>query len=155
MKHLLPRLTYPLSAGLGALALLLWFLLINPSPSTGVIDEQKNMDASALAGADTAHYRGNASWHSVAEHAHAFPAGKTLASKSTVNEPSKRDYVLEIIGLGVTLDKYRQGKLWEALQKGHAYASIREQDKEKYPWSGMEKAGISGGVRVTRWRMVH
>jgi hypothetical protein len=58
---------------------------------------------------------------------------------------ARRDYVLEIIGLGVTLDKYRQGKLWEALQQGDPYASIREQDKEKYPWSGQEKSGISGG----------
>ena len=57
----------------------------------------------------------------------------------------KREYVLEVIGLGVTLDKYRQGKRWEALQNGNAYASIREQDKKKYPWSSLDKAGTSGG----------
>ncbi|MEG1050765.1 MAG: DUF2875 family protein [Janthinobacterium sp.] len=60
-------------------------------------------------------------------------------------EQDKREYVLEVIGLGVTLDKYRQGKLWEALQKGNAYASIREQDKEKYTWDAMQRAGIAGG----------
>ncbi|WP_193317014.1 DUF2875 family protein [Janthinobacterium sp. FT14W] len=61
------------------------------------------------------------------------------------SEQEKREYVLEVIGLGVTVDKYRQGKLWEALQKGNAYASIREQDPKKYPWSSLDKAGISGG----------
>ncbi|WP_181373397.1 type VI lipase adapter Tla3 domain-containing protein, partial [Massilia glaciei] len=60
-------------------------------------------------------------------------------------EQSKREYVLEVIGLGVTLDKYRQGKLWEALQKGSPFVTIREQDKEKYPWSGQDKAGTAGG----------
>nr|WP_314629108.1 DUF2875 family protein [uncultured Janthinobacterium sp.] len=60
-------------------------------------------------------------------------------------EQEKREYVLEVIGLGVTLDKYRQGKLWEALQQGNAYASIRVQDKEKYAWNAMERAGIAGG----------
>jgi hypothetical protein len=29
-----------------------------------------------------------------------------------------RHYVLEVIGLGVSLDKHRQGRLWDALQKG-------------------------------------
>ena len=47
-------------------------------------------------------------------------------------DQSRREYVLEVIGLGVTLDKFRQGKLWEALQKGSPYVTIREQDKEKY-----------------------
>ncbi len=61
------------------------------------------------------------------------------------SEQDKREYVLEVIGLGVTLDKYRQGKLWEALQQGNAYASIREQDKEKYTWNAMQRAGIAGG----------
>ena len=61
------------------------------------------------------------------------------------SEQDKREYVLEVIGLGVTLDKYRQGKLWEVLQQGNAYASIRELDKEKYTWDAMQRAGIAGG----------
>jgi hypothetical protein len=61
------------------------------------------------------------------------------------SDQSRREYVLEVIGLGVTLDKYRQGKLWEALRKGSPHVTIREQDKEKYPWSEQERAGISGG----------
>ena len=60
-------------------------------------------------------------------------------------EQEKREYVLEVIGLDITVDKYRQGKLWEALQTGNAYTCIREQDKNKYPWSSLDKAGTSGG----------
>lgn len=59
----------------------------------------------------------------------------------------RREYVLEVLGLGVTLDKYRQARLWDALQKGGAYTSIREQDPKKYPWSGEDKDG-RGGTRA-------
>ncbi|WP_156484198.1 hypothetical protein, partial [Janthinobacterium agaricidamnosum] len=55
------------------------------------------------------------------------PRQQLTTQKVVPNEQARREYVLEVIGLGVTLDKYRQGKLWEALQKGDAYASIREQ----------------------------
>lgn len=58
-----------------------------------------------------------------------------------------QEYVLEIIGLGVTLDKFRQAKLWDALQKGSSYTSIREQDPKKYPWTGSDKDG-DGGSRA-------
>lgn len=70
---------------------------------------------------------------------------KQQVQLATPTDQEKREYVLEVIGLGVTLDKYRQGKLWEALQTGNAYASIREQDTKKYPWSSLDKAGTSGG----------
>jgi hypothetical protein len=62
----------------------------------------------------------------------------------TASDQAKREYVLEVIGLGVTLDKYRQGKLWEALQAGSPYITIREQDKEKYEWSAQDKVGLGG-----------
>jgi len=65
------------------------------------------------------------------------------AAKPT--ESDKKEYVLEIIGLGVTLDKYRQGKLWEVLQHGNPNGSIREQDPRKYPWPAQDKKGIGGG----------
>lgn len=57
----------------------------------------------------------------------------------------QREYVLEIISLGITLDKHRQGKVWEALQKGDAYSSIRELDPKKYAWQATDKTGVSGG----------
>lgn len=57
----------------------------------------------------------------------------------------KREYMLEVINLGVTLDKYRQGKLWNALQSGNPYTSLREQDPKKYPWTMFDKLGQSGG----------
>lgn len=57
----------------------------------------------------------------------------------------RREYVLEVISMGVTLDKYRQGKLWDVLQAGNAYTSIREKDPKKYPWSEIDKLEMSGG----------
>ncbi|MGG7604472.1 type VI lipase adapter Tla3 domain-containing protein [Massilia sp. BKSP1R2A-1] len=66
------------------------------------------------------------------------------AQAANLSEQQKREYVLEIIGLGVTLDKYRQGKLWEALQAGNPHVTIREQDPKKYPWSESDKGGLSG-----------
>lgn len=60
-------------------------------------------------------------------------------------ERGSREYVLEVIGLGVTVDQYRQGALWKVLQKGNWHASIREQDPKKYEWSQDGKDGVSGG----------
>jgi hypothetical protein len=57
----------------------------------------------------------------------------------------KQEYVLEVISLGITLDQYRQGKVWEALQKGGPYTTIREMDPKKYAWKATDKTGISGG----------
>lgn len=66
--------------------------------------------------------------------------------KESVDGSTSRDeYVLEVIGLGVTFDRYRQARLWDALQKGSAFTSIREQDKSKYAWSALDKNGVSGG----------
>jgi hypothetical protein len=58
--------------------------------------------------------------------------------------PAAQTYVLEVIGLGVSLDKHRQGKLWDALQKGHPFATIREMDPNKYPYSSSDKLGYEG-----------
>lgn len=60
-------------------------------------------------------------------------------------EQGRREYVLEVISLGVTSDKYRQGKLWDVLQTGNPYTSIREQDPKKYPWLESDKLGFMGG----------
>ncbi|UTY57446.1 DUF2875 family protein [Massilia sp. erpn] len=56
-----------------------------------------------------------------------------------------KDYVLEIIGLGATLDKYRQGAIWDALSKGDAYSTVRETDPKKYPWQATDKMQTFGG----------
>lgn len=56
----------------------------------------------------------------------------------------RRVEVLEVVGLGVSLDKHRQGRLWDALKQGHAVATIREQDPKKYPWARQDKFGQSG-----------
>ncbi|MFJ1468953.1 type VI lipase adapter Tla3 domain-containing protein [Massilia orientalis] len=64
---------------------------------------------------------------------------------TTHSEQGRHEYVLEVINLGVTLDKYRQGKLWTALQTGNPYTSLREHDPKKYPWTMFDKLGQSGG----------
>ena len=68
-------------------------------------------------------------------------------ANTTAGKHAQREYVLEVIGLGVTLDKYRQGKLWDALQQGSPFTTIREQDPKKYPWTGTDKDG-RGGTRA-------
>ncbi|WP_137936410.1 DUF2875 family protein [Chitinivorax sp. B] len=74
------------------------------------------------------------------------PAQKAAETPTAVTaQAQQRDYVLEIIGLGVTLDKYRQSALWETLAKGNAYVTIREQNPEKYPWTDLDKIGVGGG----------
>ncbi|MYN10958.1 type VI lipase adapter Tla3 domain-containing protein [Pseudoduganella aquatica] len=68
-----------------------------------------------------------------------------VVSPKAADAPGGKEYVLEVIGLGVTLDKYRQKALWQALVDGNAYTTIREMDPKKYPWSGDDKDGLSGG----------
>jgi hypothetical protein len=64
------------------------------------------------------------------------------AAARTAN--GRREYVLEVLGLGVTVEKYRQGKLWDVLQQGSPYTSIREPDPKKYPWAADDKRGQTG-----------
>lgn len=58
---------------------------------------------------------------------------------------AQREYTLEVLGLGITVEQYRQGKLWKVLQEGGAHASIREPDPKKYPWTDFDKIGQTGG----------
>ena len=71
------------------------------------------------------------------------------ANAANLAKAAPREYVLEVIGLGVSLDKHRQGKLWDALQKGHPFGTIREQDPEKYAWTGEDKLGEEGGASAS------
>ncbi len=71
-------------------------------------------------------------------------ATEKTAQTSQQQDQARREYVLEIIGLGLTLDQYRQGALWDALRQGSPYATIREQDPKKYPWGAQEKKGLEG-----------
>ncbi|MGK5007736.1 type VI lipase adapter Tla3 domain-containing protein [Janthinobacterium sp. LB2P70] len=145
MKSSFPRLRYPLGAAFIALAVL-GALLISPSPFL----LEPTMSSKIwwylqwlllIPPVVAATLLGSRWLHSSKPVAVAKPQVQLAAP----TEQEKREYVLEVIGLGVTLDKYRQGKLWEALQTGNAYTSIREQDKRKYPWSSLDKAGTSGG----------
>ena len=71
------------------------------------------------------------------------------ANVAALAKEAPREYVLEVIGLGVSLDKHRQGKLWDALQKGHPFGTIREQDPNKYAWTGDDKLGEEGGASAS------
>ena len=55
------------------------------------------------------------------------------------DQAKNQQYVLEIIGMGVSFEKYRQGALWEALSGGGSYTSIRDFDPKHYPWNGQDK----------------
>jgi hypothetical protein len=145
MKNPFPRLRYPLGAAFIALALL-GSLLISPSPfllePTMSSNIWKHLQWLLLIPPIVAAILLGSRWlHS----SKPVAAAKPQMQQAAPSEQEKREYILEVIGLGVTLDKYRQGKLWEALQQGNAYASIREQDRKKYPWSSLDKAGTSGG----------
>lgn len=63
---------------------------------------------------------------------------------SSSSKMSGKLYVLEIIGLGVAVNEYRQGVLWDMLKQGSAYQSIIDNDPNSYPWSGSEKMSIAG-----------
>ena len=86
-----------------------------------------------------------ARWTMASKNSQPTPRTQEQTQQVAVSDQAKREYVLEVIGLGVTLDKYRQGKLWEALQAGGPYMTIREQDKQKYEWSAQDKTGLGGG----------
>jgi hypothetical protein len=82
-------------------------------------------------------YRGNTS---------AVPPAHANAPMSapSSDQSHRNEYVLEIIGVGVTLDRYRQGGLWDVLAKGKPYESIRDLDPKHYPWTGSDKVNQSG-----------
>ena len=86
-----------------------------------------------------------ASWVMAAKYAQPGAQVQAQGQQPTVHtDQAKREYVLEVISLGVTLDKYRQGALWDVLHKGSPHMTIREQDKDKYPWSVDERDGQTG-----------
>jgi len=69
---------------------------------------------------------------------------KEHEARERISEQSRREYVLEVLRVGITVEKYRQGKLWHALQQGGPHSSIREPDPKKYPWTDLDKMGQTG-----------
>lgn len=70
---------------------------------------------------------------------------KEQEARERISEQSRREYVLEVLSVGITVEQYRQGKLWHALQQGGPHSSIRESDPKKYPWTDLDKLGQIGG----------
>jgi len=70
---------------------------------------------------------------------------KERDASEKISEQSRREYVLEVLSLGITVEKYRQGRLWQVLQEGGPYSSVREPDPKKYPWTNFDKMGQTGG----------
>jgi hypothetical protein len=60
------------------------------------------------------------------------------------DDQRSREYLLEVVGLGVTLDKYRQGALWDAVANGMPYVSLRDMNPKHYPWTASDKMNQSG-----------
>ena len=65
--------------------------------------------------------------------------------RERMSNQAKREYVLEVLSVGITVEQFRQGKLWHALQQGGPHSSIRESDPKKYPWTRIDKLGQIGG----------
>lgn len=65
--------------------------------------------------------------------------------RTRVTQAEERTHTLELISLGVTYEKFRQGDFLSALEKGSSFSSIREADPAKYPWSEDDKSSQSGG----------
>jgi hypothetical protein len=59
------------------------------------------------------------------------------------DEKSHREFTLEVLGVGAIFDHLRHDALWQALQQGDAYTSVRNQDPKRYPWSAIQKLEAS------------
>jgi len=88
--------------------------------------------------AHAAYGRGHA-WH---QKTHELKTQDALEKRT---QQSRREYTLEVLGLGITVEQYRQGKLWQILQQGGPYTSIRESNAKNYPWTDFDKMGQTGG----------
>ncbi|MDO1722010.1 DUF2875 family protein, partial [Escherichia coli] len=69
------------------------------------------------------------------------PVTKTSDAPAAVgNNSSDSRFALEIRGLGVVVDKYRQRALWERLDEEGAKGTLLPQDPKAYPWSSDDRS---------------
>lgn len=75
-----------------------------------------------------------------------FASNRTHSSSSQAHcgGGAPRCETLEVLSLGVTYDRYRQGMLWEALKSGTAFSPLREANTAITPWSSDDKILQSG-----------
>ncbi|WP_293932201.1 DUF2875 family protein, partial [Iodobacter sp.] len=67
-------------------------------------------------------------------------AQRTAAVLAAAQAKEKRQFSLEIRGLGVTVDRYRQMDIWKRLDKiNHPLKSMLSQNPDDYPWSEVER----------------
>jgi hypothetical protein len=67
-------------------------------------------------------------------------AQRTAAALAAAQAKEKRQFSLEIRGLGVTIDRYRQMDIWKRLDKtNHPLKSMLSQNPDDYPWSEVER----------------
>jgi hypothetical protein len=69
------------------------------------------------------------------------PAGKRPAAGSWIKKLG--EFTLEVLGLGAAFDHLQHEALWQALQHGDPYTSIRNSDPKFYPWSAAQKLEAS------------
>jgi hypothetical protein len=151
-----PKVWKYLLGALTALVLLipLWTLFVARviQPESFILNQEQSMNSAwmwpvvrwgVLLPAAVVGLLFSARWTMASKNVQTAPP-QAQAQQVAVSDQAKREYVLEVIGLGVTLDKYRQGKLWDALQAGGPQTTIREQDKQKYEWGAEDKGGLGG-----------
>jgi len=61
----------------------------------------------------------------------------------TQDEKNHREFTLEVLSFGAVFDHLQHDALWQALQQGDAYTSVRNQDPQHYPWSAIQKLEAS------------
>lgn len=71
-------------------------------------------------------------------------ATQSRHNEQQISDPQqRREFALEVLGLGATFDRLQHDALWQALQRGDAYTSIRNRDPKAYPWGAEQKLAVS------------
>ncbi len=85
------------------------------------------------------------------------------AEQAAANTKAHQQFTLEIRGVGITVDRFRQMKIWQRLDEvNNPWQNILSQDAESYAWSDGERDLINGqranktfsntlGLWVERW----
>lgn len=68
------------------------------------------------------------------------PEQSSNVASAVTGDSSDLRFALEIRGLGVVVDKYRQRALWERLDEAGVKGTLLSQDPKGYPWSSNDRS---------------